>query len=210
MTLDPSSADIDFDTDVAIIGSGFGGSVAALRFSRKGYSVTVIEKGKRWRPEDHPRSNWNIRKSFWFPKIGCHGIFALKLLREALILHGVGVGGGSLVYANTLFQPPDTVWDDPQWKGLEDWSAVMPEHFEMARKMLGVIENPKLTPADEALRRAAARRGRDGTFCHTPVGIFFGDPDGSESPDGPHPEDRGFDRGAVSKGPDHPLPAGPP
>ena len=172
-----SAGATDFDTDVAIIGSGFGGSVAALRLSEKGYRVTVIEKGKRWNPEDFPRTNWNIRKAFWFPKLGCRGIFGLHLLRESLILHGVGVGGGSLVYANTLFQPPDTVWDDPQWKGLEDWRAVIPEHFDMARKMLGVTENPKLTPADEALRRAAARRGREDTFCNTPVGIYFGDPD---------------------------------
>ena len=167
----------EFDSDVAVIGSGFGGSVAALRLSRKGYSVTVLEKGKRWRPEDFPKTNWNIRKSFWFPKIGCRGIFGMCLLREALVLHGVGVGGGSLVYANTLFEPPESVWDDPQWKDLEDWRAVMPEHFDTARQMLGVTENPKLGPADEALRRAAARRGKAETFQNTPVGIYFGEPE---------------------------------
>jgi cholesterol oxidase len=168
---------VDFDTDVAVIGSGFGGSVAAHRLTEKGYKVTVFEKGRRWRPADFPKTNWNIRKSFWFPKIGCRGIFGLRLLREALVLHGVGVGGGSLVYANTLFEPPETVWDDPQWKGLEDWRSVMPEHFATARRMLGVTENPKLGPADEALRRAAVRRGRGNSFRHTPVGIYFGDPD---------------------------------
>jgi cholesterol oxidase len=116
-------------------------------------------------------------KSFWFPKIGCRGIFGLRLLREALVLHGVGVGGGSLVYANTLFEPPETVWDDPQWKGLEDWRAVMREHYDTARRMLGVTENPMLGSADEALRRAAARRGKEGTFRNTPVGIYFGEPE---------------------------------
>jgi len=169
--------EIDFDTDVAIVGSGFGGSVAAHRLTEKGYSVKVLEKGKRWRPDDFPKSNWNIRKSFWFPYIGCRGIFGMRLLREALVLHGVGVGGGSLVYANTLFEAPDRVWDDPQWKGLEDWRAIIPEHYATARRMLGVVETPKLGPADEALRRAAARRGREDTFRNTPVAIYFGDPD---------------------------------
>ena len=177
MSAATTSADNGFDTDFAIIGSGFGGSVAAHRVTEKGYAVTVFEKGRRWRPKDFPKTNWNIRKSFWFPKIGCRGIFALRLLREALVLHGVGVGGGSLVYANTLFEPPETVWDDPQWKGLEDWRSVMPEHYDTARRMLGVTENPKLGPADEALRRAAARRGKEDTFKHTPVGIYFGEPD---------------------------------
>jgi cholesterol oxidase len=165
------------DTDVAVVGSGFGGSVAAHRFTEKGYRVTVLEKGRRWRPDEFPASNWNIRKSFWFPKIGCRGIFGMRLLREALVLHGVGVGGGSLVYANTLFEPPNGVWDDPQWRGLEDWRAVMPAHYDTARRMLGVVENPRLGPADEALRRAAARRGREASFRNTPVAIYFGEPD---------------------------------
>jgi len=166
-----------FDTDVAIVGSGFGGSVAAHRLTEKGYSVKVLEKGKRWRPDDFPKSNWNIRKAFWFPYIGCRGIFGIRLLREAMVLHGIGVGGGSLVYANTLFEAPDRVWDDPQWRGLEDWRAIIPEHYATARRMLGVVETPKLGPADEALRRAAARRGKEDTFRNTPVAIYFGDPD---------------------------------
>jgi cholesterol oxidase len=180
-----------FDTDVAIIGSGFGGSVAALRLSEKGYRVTVIEKGKRWQPEDYPKTNWNLRKGFWFPWIGCYGTWGLHLLRESLILHGVGVGGGSLVYANTLFEPPETVWDDPQWKGLEDWRAIMPEHFATARRMLGAVTNPKLGDPDHALKRAADRRGLGHTFKPTDVSIYFGEPDvtvpdpyfGGEGPD---------------------------
>jgi len=166
-----------FDTDAVVIGSGFGGSVAAHRLTEKGYRVTVLEKGRRWNPEDFPKSNWNIPKSFWFPYLGCRGIFGMRLLREALVLHGVGVGGGSLVYANTLFEPPQSVWDDPQWKGLEEWRTVMPERYETARRMLGVVENPKIGPADESLRRAAARRGRESSFKHTPVGIYFGEPE---------------------------------
>ncbi len=167
----------DFDTDVAIVGSGFGGSVSALRFAKKGYSVTVLEKGKRWRTEDFPKSNWNFRKSFWLPWIGCHGTWAMHLLREVLVLHFVGVGGGSLSYSNCLFEPPEIVWDNTQWKGLEDWRTVMPEHFRTARQMLGVAENPRLGPADDALRCAAARRGREHTFRPTDVGVFFGEPD---------------------------------
>jgi len=166
-----------FDTDVVVVGSGFGGSVAALRLTEKGYRVTVLEKGKRWRPEDFPATNWNLRKAFWFPKIGCRGIFGLHLLRESLILHGVGVGGGSLVYANTLFEPPESVWDDPQWKDLEDWRSIMPEHFATARRMLGAVTNPKLGAPDHALKRAAERRGLGHTFKPTDVSVYFGEPD---------------------------------
>jgi len=165
------------DLDILIIGSGFGGSVAALRLSQKGYRVGVIEKGKRWEPEDYPRSNWNLPRAFWFPGLHCHGTWGLHLLREVLILQGIGVGGGSLVYANTHFAPPDTVWDDPQWKELEDWRAVMPKHYAEARRMLGSTETPRLGPADEALRHAAERRGRGETFCRTDVGVFFGEAD---------------------------------
>lgn len=177
MTSPNSTESGNFDTDVAIVGSGFGGSVAALRLIEKGYRVTVLEKGKRWRPEDFATTNWNIPKSFWFPWVGCYGFWSLHLLREVLIMHGVGVGGGSLLYANTHFEPPDSVWDDPQWRGLEDWRAVMPVHYATARRMLGSTPNPRFGPADEALRAAAARRGREHTFRPTDVGVFFGEPE---------------------------------
>ncbi len=180
------------ETEVAVIGSGFGGSVAAHRLTEKGYEVTVFEKGRRWRPSDFPKTNWSLRKSFWFPRIGCRGIFGMRLLKEALVLHGIGVGGGSLVYANTLFEPPEAVWDDPQWRGLEDWRGIMPGHYETARRMLGATVNRKLGPADHALRRAAARRGREHTFRHTPVGVYFGEPDVT-APD-PYFGGRGPDR----------------
>ncbi len=171
-----------FDTDVAVVGSGFGGSVAALRFTEKGHRVVVLEKGKRWRPEDHPSTNWNLPKAFWFPWLGCHGTWSMHLIREALILGGVGVGGGSLVYAATLFEPPDRVWDDPAWKELEDWRAEMPRHYATARRMLGSAQNPRLSRVDTALRHAAERRGFGETFRSTDVGIFFGEPD-EEVPD---------------------------
>lgn len=165
------------DYDVLIIGSGFGGSVAALRLAEKGYRVGVIEKGRRFRPEDYPRTNWNIRKSFWFPRLSCYGTWRLHLLREVLVLHGIGVGGGSLLYANTHFEPPDSVWDDPQWKDLEDWRKVMPKFYTEARRMLGSTETVRMGAADEALRHAAERRGRGESFCPTDVGVFFGKPD---------------------------------
>ncbi|MCD4748521.1 MAG: GMC family oxidoreductase [Thermoanaerobaculales bacterium] len=167
----------DHDFDVIIIGSGFGGSVAALRLAQKGYRVGILEKGKRWTEDTYPRTHWNLRRSFWFPWISCYGAWSLHLLREVLILHGVGVGGGSLLYANTHFPPPESVWDDPQWKDLEDWRAIMPQHFDTARKMLGTTPNPKMGPADDALLHAAERRGRGHTFCPTEVGVFFGEPD---------------------------------
>jgi cholesterol oxidase len=172
----------DFDVDVAIVGSGFGGSVTALRLADKGYTVAVIEQGKRWRPEDFPTTNWNIRKQFWFPWVGCYGTWAMHLLREALILHGVGVGGGSLLYACTLFEPPGTVWQDRIWSGLEDWAAIMPAHFATARRMLGATADHPHGVADEALKKVAERRGLGHTYQSTPVSIYFGDPE-REVPD---------------------------
>lgn len=171
----PAQIPQDADADVIIVGSGFGGSVAALRLTEKGYRVIVVEKGRRWTPETLPATNWNLRRSFWLPWVSCYGTWGLHLLREALILHGVGVGGGSLLYASTHFEPPATVWQDPMWRELEDWASVMPEHYATANRMLGSARNPRLGPADEALRTAAAKRGREHTFRPTDVGIFFGE-----------------------------------
>ena len=169
--IDPAAG---FDADVLVVGSGFGGSVAALRFAERGYRVLVLEKGKRWRPEDFPPSNWRLPRSFWLPWLSCYGIWAFHLLRDVLVLHGVGVGGGSLMYANTLLEPPDAVWDDPRWRGLLDWRAEMPAHYKTARRMLGSATNPRLGADDEALHRAAERRGFGATFRPTEVGVYFG------------------------------------
>lgn len=162
--------------DVAIVGSGFGGSVAALRLAEKGYKVLVLEKGRRWQPHDFPRSNWHLPRAFWFPALGCHGIWGLKLLRDVLVLHGVGVGGGSLVYANTLMEPPAGVWEDPAWGPLRERFRDILARYPTVLRMLGAATNPRLGAADEALRRAAARRGREHTFSPTRVGVFFGEP----------------------------------
>jgi cholesterol oxidase len=173
----PETATSDFDTDIAIIGSGFGGSVAALRLSEKGYRVTVLEKGRRWRPADFPTTNWNIPKSFWLPRLGCHGTWGLRLFREALVMHGVGVGGGSLLYANSHLEPHDSLWDDPRWRELEDWRRVMPAHYATARRMLGSVPSPKIGEGDEALHRVAERKGFGESFRPTSVGVFFGEPE---------------------------------
>jgi cholesterol oxidase len=163
--------------DSIVIGSGFGGSVAALRLAEKGYSVCVIESGKRWRAEDYPRTNWRFWKFLWAPALRCHGILRIQLLNDVLVLGGSGVGGGSLGYANTLFAPPDVFFEDPQWKGLvPDWKAELAPHYETARKMLGVVTNPKFWPTDYMLRDYAREIGRGEHFKATDVGVFFGPP----------------------------------
>jgi cholesterol oxidase len=173
----PQPVTSDFDTDIAIIGSGFGGSVAALRLSEKGYRVTVLEKGRRWLPAELPTSNWHIPKAFWFPRLGCHGTWGLRLFREVLVMHGVGVGGGSLMYANSHLEPHDSLWDDPRWRELEDWRRVMPAHYTTAKRMLGSVPSPKVGEGDEALHRVAERKGFGETFRPTSVGVFFGEPE---------------------------------
>lgn len=162
--------------DVVIIGSGFGGSVSALRLAEKGYSVCVLEAGKRWRSEDFPKTNWNLRRSLWFPKLGLKGIQRLTLLRDILILSGSGVGGGSLVYANTHYEPHPAFYIDPQWADITDWRAELEPWFEVARTMLGVVENPTDTPADVVMRGVAERMGVADSFRPTPVAVYFGRP----------------------------------
>lgn len=181
-----------FDFDFVVIGSGFGGSVAALRLTEKGYRVGVLEMGKRYRPPDFPKTNWHLRKYFWAPAWGLHGFFRMSLLRHAWVLSGVGVGGGSLVYANTLLVPPDTVWDDPQWAALNDWRAVLPSFYARAKQMLGVTPVPQLAPADALLRQAAEHQGLGHTFQPTEVGVYFGQP-GQRVPD-PYFNGEGPDR----------------
>ena len=136
------------DFDFIVIGSGFGGSVAALRLTEKGYRVAVMEMGRRWTPETLPRTNWRVARWIWRPRLGLRGFFNITPFRHVLILHGCAVGGGSITYGCTLLQPGDTVWGAGSWTGLADWSNEMPAHYETARNMLGVTENRILGPAD--------------------------------------------------------------
>ncbi len=169
---------MEYDFDFAVIGSGFGGSVAALRLSEKGYSVCVIEKGKRFRENDYPNTNWTLWKWFWLPRLYFTGIQQLTMLHNAFILSGTGVGGGSLVYCAVLFEPPDTFYRDPQWAQLDpNWKETLAPFFQKSRQMLGVTENPKLWKSDELLLEYAREIGREKYFRPTQVGIFFGDPE---------------------------------
>jgi len=174
---------MQFDYDFVIIGSGFGGSVAALRLAEKGYSVCVIEKGKRYHNGDYADTNWKLWKWLWIPRFYFTGIQQLTLLHNVFILSGTGVGGGSLVYCAVLFEPPDSFYQDPQWSGLDkDWKNTLTPFFRQAKQMLGVTENPKLWKSDELLRDYAKEIGREEHFRPTQVGIFFGEP-GVEVPD---------------------------
>jgi len=161
--------------DFVIIGSGFGGSVSAMRLSEKGYSVLVLERGKRYEDEDFPESNYTIQKYLWMPLLRCFGIMGINLLDDIMILSGSGVGGGSLVYAGTLFKPEKEFFQKDGWKVLPDWEKALAPHFDTARYMLGVSKNPRLTAADELFMEIAEDIGRQETFESTEVGIYFGE-----------------------------------
>ncbi len=162
------------DCDYLIIGSGFGGSVSALRLAEKGYSVIVLEQGRRFRPQDFAKTNWNLPKAFWLPALGLHGIQAMTLMKDVFILHGAGVGGGSLVYANNLLTPPDPVFEDPIW-GRSGWKKTMEPFYRRARTMLGATSSVVITRADELLKECAEEQGCGDTFHVNDVGIFFGE-----------------------------------
>lgn len=169
------------DFDVLIIGSGFGGSVSALRLTEKGYRVGVLEAGRRFADEDFAKTSWNLRKFLWAPRLGCYGIQRIHPLRDVLILAGAGVGGGSLNYANTLYVPPEPFFADSQWAGITDWRSELMPHYEQAKRMLGVVTNPTFTDADRIIKEVADEMGCGDTFVPTPVGVFFG-PDGTKTP----------------------------
>lgn len=164
------------DFDWLVIGSGFGGSVAALRLSEKGYRVGVLECGRRYEDSDFARTAWNLRRYFWAPKLGLRGIFRLTVFKDVFIASGSGVGGGSLGYANTLYRARSAFFADPQWAGLADWERELEPHYETAERMLGVAEYEGTTAADELLREYAEELGVGDTFKPTRVGVYFGEP----------------------------------
>ncbi|WP_446724910.1 GMC oxidoreductase [Nocardioides lacus] len=164
--------------DVLVVGSGFGGSVSALRLTEKGYAVGVLEAGARLRDEDFANNSWDLKKFLFNPALGCYGIQRIDLVKDALILAGAGVGGGSLVYANTLYEPLDAFYRDPSWAHITDWKAELEPYYDQAKRMLGVVVNPHITPADEIMQKVAAEMGVAETFHRAPVGVFFG-PDGA-------------------------------
>ena len=172
---------MDPDYDVLIVGSGFGGSVSALRLTEKGYRVGVLEAGRRFADTDMAKTSWNLRKFLWAPQFGMYGIQRIHLLRNVMILAGAGVGGGSLNYANTLYVPSDPFFQDAQWRDITDWREELLPHYEQAKRMLGVVTNPTFTDADRIMKEVADDMGVGHTFVPTPVGVFFG-PDGEKTP----------------------------
>lgn len=161
---------------MAVVGSGFGGSVAALRLTEKGYRVAVLEAGPRRPAAALPRTSWDVRRFLWAPRLRCYGIQRIHLLRNVVVLAGAGVGGGSLVYAGTLYRPGREFFTDRQWRGITDWEAELAPYYEQAERMLGVTDNPVASPADEVMRAVADEMGMGSTFRLAPVGICFGTP----------------------------------
>lgn len=171
-----------YDYDWVVVGSGFGGSVSALRLAEKGYRVAVLECGKRFTDKDFPKSTWDLRRYFWAPRLGLRGIFRLSTFKDVAVVSGSGVGGGSLGYACTLYTPPAKFYEDPQWGDLADWERELAPHYAEAQRMLGVAEVETDDPADELLREYGEQTGVGDTYRKTPVGIFFGQP-GKTVPD---------------------------
>ena len=165
---------VNRDFDVVIVGSGFGGSVAALRLTEKGYKVAVLEAGRRFTERDFPKTSWRLSRFLFMPRLGLRGIQRIHALPDVLVLAGAGVGGGSLVYANTLYQPPDTYFQDPQWRHITDWKSELLPWYDQASRMLGVAENPHFSPSDKAMKDVAEEMGVGHTFKMAPLGVHFG------------------------------------
>jgi cholesterol oxidase len=176
----------DYDYDVLVIGSGFGGSVTALRLTEKGYRVGVFESGRRWDAESLPKSNWNARKSIWAPKLGLTGPQRISILGKCIVFSGAAVGGGSIIYGNTLYQPLDPFYRDKQWAHITDWKAELAPYYDQAKRMLGVEPNPRLTPADEVVKQIADDLGVGHTFHATDVGVFFSEGHEGQEVDDPY------------------------
>lgn len=173
--------------DVVVIGSGFGGSVAALRLTEKGYRVAVVEAGRRFADDEYPETSFDVRNYLFAPHLGCLGIQRIDMLANCLILSGAGVGGGSLVYGNTLYQPPQAFYEDPAWASITDWRAELAPHYATAARMLGVTTNPMRTPTDDVMERVATDMGVGHTFRPTEVGVLFAGPGQAEGQDVPDP-----------------------
>ena len=171
------------DFDVVIIGSGFGGSVAALRLTEKGYKVAVLEAGRRFSDKDFPKTSWRLNRFLYLPRLGLRGIQRIHVLPNVLVLAGAGVGGGSLVYANTLYKPPASYFDDKQWKHITDWDSELTPWYDQASRMLGVAQNPYFSPSDKAMKEVADQMGVGHTFKLAPLGVYFGDGNGVKSKD---------------------------
>ena len=171
------------DFDVVIIGSGFGGSVSALRLTEKNYQVAVLEAGRRFQDKDFPKTSWRLTKFLYAPRLGLRGIQRIHALPDVLVLAGAGVGGGSLVYANTLYIPPDTYFNDKQWKHITDWKSELLPWYDQASRMLGVADNPYFSPSDAAMKETAIEMGVGHTFRMAPLGVYFGDGPGALSAD---------------------------
>ncbi len=161
--------------DYIVIGSGFGGSVSALRLAEKGYKVLVLEKGKKLQAQDFPKTNWNLKKWLWLPFLKFHGLMRMSFFRHVSILSGVGVGGGSLVYANTLPMPKSPFFRSPSWSHLADWEKELKPFYEIAKRMLGVTQNPHLDKGDIALQTLAKNLGMEDKFEPTQVAVYFGE-----------------------------------
>ncbi|MFE0649054.1 GMC family oxidoreductase N-terminal domain-containing protein [Streptomyces sp. NPDC059534] len=172
--------DAAYDYDVLVVGSGFGGSVTALRLTEKGYRVGVLEAGRRFTRATLPKNSWDLKNFLWAPALGLYGLQRIHLLGNVMVLAGAGVGGGSLNYANTLYVPPKPFFDDPQWKDITDWQDELRPYYDQAQRMLGVRLNPTMTPSDEHLKSAAQAMGIGDTFHMAPVGVFFGDGDDAD------------------------------
>ena len=162
---------------MVIVGSGFGGSVSALRLVEKGYRVAVIEAGARFEDDDYAKTSMDLKRFLFNPAFGMYGIQRIEAVRDSLIMAGAGVGGGSLVYANTLYEPLDAFYKDPQWRDITDWKAELAPYYDQAKRMLGVVENPLRTPSDDVMEKVANELGVGDTFHPTPVGVFFGEPE---------------------------------
>ena len=163
------------DVDFVVVGSGFGGATSALRLAEKGYSVAILECGRRFADEDFAKTTWEAAKYYWMPKIGLKGVFRTTLFKDIFVVSGSGVGGGSLGYANTLYRARPGFYSDPQIEGLADWESELEPHYDEAERMLGVVTYDEDTDADHLLREYAESIGRGETYAKTRVGVFLGE-----------------------------------